>query len=121
MASLLAWFAHGRLWHFVWGSVVLSCLLSLLFSRIIHGHIAWDYPFTAGLISLFVSSMVVSLISRMRALEQTLADTRRDRALDLAARTQAEESLRESEERFRSFMDHSPAIAWMKDDQGRHV
>ena len=121
MASLLAWFAHGRLWHFVWGSVVLSCLLSLLFSRIIHGHIAWDYPFTAGLISLLVSSIVVLLISRMRALEQTLADTRRDRALDLAARTQAEESLRESEERFRSFMDHSPAIAWMKDDQGRHV
>ncbi len=34
---------------------------------------------------------------------------------------QAEDALRQSEERFRLFMDHSPAIAWMKDAQGRYV
>ena len=34
---------------------------------------------------------------------------------------QAEDALRQSEERFRLFMDHSPALAWMKDAQGRYV
>lgn len=34
---------------------------------------------------------------------------------------QAKTSLWESEDRFRLFMDHSPTIAWIKDDQGRHV
>jgi PAS domain S-box-containing protein len=34
---------------------------------------------------------------------------------------QAEDALLLSEERFRLFMDHSPAIVWMKDAQGRYV
>ncbi|MCS6328847.1 MAG: PAS domain S-box protein [Nitrospira sp.] len=121
MASLLIRFGHGSLWRFVLVAVVLSCLFSLLISRLIHGHITWDYPFTAGLISLMVAPAVLSLAKRMRALEREIADTARDRAQDLAARTQAEEALRQSEERFREFMDHSPAIAWMKDAAGRHV
>jgi diguanylate cyclase (GGDEF)-like protein/PAS domain S-box-containing protein len=29
--------------------------------------------------------------------------------------------LRETEERFKAFMDNSPTVAWMKDDQGRYV
>ena len=29
--------------------------------------------------------------------------------------------LRESEERFKAFMDHSPTVAWMKDEQGRYA
>lgn len=118
---LPAWVAHRGLWYVAWGAVVLSCLLSLLFSRLIHGYIAWDYPFSAGVISLVVSSIAVMLIKRLQGLERELADTRRDHAQDVAARTQAETALRLSEERFRSFMDHSPAIAWMKDDAGRHV
>jgi PAS domain-containing protein len=32
-----------------------------------------------------------------------------------------EKALHESEERFKLFMDNSPAIAWMKDEQGRYV
>ena len=31
------------------------------------------------------------------------------------------EALRESEERFQAFMDNSPGIAWIKDEEGRHV
>lgn len=121
MASLLVRFVQGSLWCFVLVAVVLSCLLSLLLSRFIHGQITWDYPFTAGLIALMVAPLVLSLARRMRTLERELAETARDRQQDLAARTQVEEALRQSEERFREFMDHSPAIAWMKDDSGRHV
>lgn len=40
---------------------------------------------------------------------------------DITDRKKIEESLAESQERFRAFMENSPAIAWMKDEEGRHV
>jgi two-component system cell cycle sensor histidine kinase/response regulator CckA len=40
---------------------------------------------------------------------------------DISARKRSEVALRESEARFRGFMDNSPAIAWMKDEEGRYV
>ncbi len=40
---------------------------------------------------------------------------------DITALKEAEEALRMSEERFRAYMNNSPAIAWMKDAQGRYV
>ena len=40
---------------------------------------------------------------------------------DISARKRSEAALRESEARFRGFMDNSPAIAWMKDEEGRFV
>ncbi len=36
-------------------------------------------------------------------------------------RKRVEEALRESEARFKDFMDNSPAMAWLKDEQGRYV
>ncbi|MDQ6735515.1 MAG: PAS domain S-box protein, partial [Nitrospirota bacterium] len=41
--------------------------------------------------------------------------------IDITRRKQAEEALREGEERFKAFMDHNPAIIFMKDEEGRHV
>ena len=40
---------------------------------------------------------------------------------DVTERKRAEEALRESEQRFASFMFHLPAAAWMKDLHGRYV
>jgi len=42
-------------------------------------------------------------------------------ALDVTERRDLELRLRESEARFQAFLDHSPALAWMKDEQGRYL
>lgn len=39
--------------------------------------------------------------------------------LDITARQQVKEALRQSEERFQAFMSHNPAAAWIADIQGR--
>ena len=41
--------------------------------------------------------------------------------LDITSRKQAEEALRESQQRFARFMQHLPGLAWAKDLQGRYV
>ena len=40
---------------------------------------------------------------------------------DISELVRAETARDQAEERFRLFMDHSPAIAWIKDAEGRHV
>jgi two-component system, cell cycle sensor histidine kinase and response regulator CckA len=41
--------------------------------------------------------------------------------LDITERKKAEEALRESRERFTTFMDNNPSVAFMKDDEWRYV
>jgi two-component system sensor histidine kinase/response regulator len=41
--------------------------------------------------------------------------------MDVTNRKRMEQALHESQERFRAFMDHSPAFAFMKDEEGRYV
>lgn len=49
--------------------------------------------------------------------------TELDRKLDqqLVERRRIEESLRESEERFRTFVDHAPSVVFMKTSEGRYL
>ncbi|MBI3411235.1 MAG: PAS domain S-box protein [Planctomycetes bacterium] len=42
-------------------------------------------------------------------------------ATDISQRKKAEKALRESEERLHAFMDHSPALAFIKDEEGRYL
>src|SRR6266849_3410451 len=57
------------------------------------------------------------VIERTKNLEETTARLR----AEIEERNEAEEALRQSEERFVAFMDNLPGYAWMKDLQGRYV
>ena len=72
------------------------------------------------LMAMFVMVIVVlAQRAQRQARETTVANYVLQQ--EIAARKQIAAALRESEERFRLFMDHSPAVAWIRDTGGRYV
>jgi methyl-accepting chemotaxis protein len=61
------------------------------------------------------------MLSQIEARDSVLQSTQETLRTEVSERRRAEEVLRESEERFRAFMDNSPAIAFIKDRIGRYV
>lgn len=117
MSALLLAFTRVKLWHFVWMAVVLSVLLSLLLSQLIHGHIVWEYPFAATSIAFTVASLFIALITRVRDLEQALAEQAGYRVHDTLERRRTDDALRESQERFSSaFKDAAIGMALVGTD-----
>lgn len=62
-----------------------------------------------------------ALRSRVAAQAESLQQANRDLSREVSRRARAEVILRQNEERFRLFMDNSPAAAWVKDEEGRYV
>ncbi|MEW6544751.1 MAG: PAS domain-containing protein [Nitrospirota bacterium] len=85
------------LWHFVWISIGLTEFLAAGMSLFFHGRVTTDYLVTGGIVSLLVAGTILALIR------------------------QAHVSLQDGEARFRAFMDHGPAVAFLKDEAGRYV
>lgn len=86
-----------NLWHFAWVAVVLSLLLSLLLSEFLHGHILWEYPFSATLIACTVASSLIYFIQLLFKDEKARAEYHAEQA---AERLRTEIALRESQARF---------------------
>jgi len=117
MSTLLLTLTRINLRHFVWIAIVLSILVSLLLSQLIHGRIVWEYPFAATFIAFIVASLLISLIKRMRDLEQALAEHTGHRVQDVIEHRRTEDALRESQERFSSaFRDAAIGMALVGTD-----
>ncbi|MDD5297521.1 MAG: PAS domain-containing protein [Rhodocyclaceae bacterium] len=70
--------------------------------------------------SLFGAMALISILGLLAYQRRALAYADLQ-AMQDAERQRSEGELRESAERFRMFMDNSPTITWIKDDEGRHV
>lgn len=75
----------------------------------------------AGLLIAMFVMVTVFLAQKARRQVREAAVANYALQQEIATRRQMAAALRESEERFRLFMNYSPAIAWMKDEQGRYM
>jgi PAS domain S-box-containing protein len=111
-------------------ALVLSALTSRLFFISPRGSLTIASSIEQGsfwffvLIGLFLSFLMRSeRRARQEAKQKALIAIEKQQELEreIAERKRTDASAREAEERFRAFMDNSPAIAWAKDEQGRYV
>ena len=63
----------------------------------------------------------IELHSFARRMEETVVERTSQLAATIAQMERTAVALRDSEQRFAAFLNNSPAIAWLKDDAGRHV
>ena len=86
--------------------------------------------FEGTIVSPIGATLLISRDGREFPIEHTAAPIQDDRNVttgvvlvfrDVGARKRAERDLAESEARFRAFMDHSPIIAFLKDEEGRYL
>jgi two-component system cell cycle sensor histidine kinase/response regulator CckA len=112
-------------WHFVWITVVMSELFTALMNTVQHyldPHGDLLYLLRVGAVdALFVPLVVAPIIMYYMRIESTLKNINMQLEQEIAARKRIEEGLRESEEKFSLFMDHLPAIVFIKDADGRTV
>ena len=71
--------------------------------------------------AFFLSFQAALMLSPFKHSLSRLTAAVRRRLRNNADRKRAEKALRASEERFRAFMDHSPAAAWITDTDGRII
>ena len=85
-----------KLWHFVWIAIVLSVLSSLLVSELIHGHILWEFPFSAALIACLVAVPLMYLVQQLFQSGRALAEIH---GREVSERLNTQTALRESQAR----------------------
>ena len=119
-AVVLAAFYGGLQAGFL--ATVLSALLTNYFWMEPVGPFGIGDPFDWSTLAAFLASCtIVSWIVDAMQRAQARIREAETQAQIAAARQRDMEALRESEERFQTFMDNSPGIAWIKDEEGRHV
>lgn len=68
-----------------------------------------------------VGFVVLGAGAALQASLREIAERRREREALVVAHAELQEHAREREELFRTFMNHTPAMAFMKDEEGRYV
>ena len=74
-----------------------------------------------GLLMAWLLALAVYLDQKTRQEQQQTKATNQKLEREIAERQRTEAALLESEERFKAFMNNSPAVAFMKDSKGRFV
>lgn len=118
----------GWLWGFRPGFLVglLAIPMNFLLFSVVEDHAAhiiisrWPGVLVGVAIGA-ATGWVRELMDRMEAQSRELARQREALEHELVERKRTEQALRSSEDRFRAFMDNSPAVAFLKDATGRLV
>ena len=65
--------------------------------------------------------LIVTDLTEQKSRREQLAKANKHLKAQIAERRRVEDALRQAEEVFRSFMNHLPAVVFMKDEEGRYV
>jgi PAS domain S-box-containing protein len=114
-------------WYGGYGPGVLVCVLGYLAAREapISSYTGARLATPAALPDLAVYALccllIIGLAGGLRTAQRASAQRQQRLEQEIEERKRSERALAEMQERFRAFMDHSPARAWIKDHEGRYV